>query len=147
MLSRIRRSHESNDEGFTLIELLTVILIISILAAIAIPIFLSQRQKAVESGMRSDLRSVANAMETYYVDAKVYPTFGTFTSGSVTVGSGAQAETVSLSDGNEVQTVTGTGVATGTFCLQIQHAKLGLTGAKSYYYDSDHGGVQDQGAG
>ena len=73
MLARIRKAQEEHEGGFTLIELLVVIIIIGILAAIAIPVFLNQRAKATESGMKSDLRMVANQLETYFTDAQEYP--------------------------------------------------------------------------
>ena len=52
-------------DGFTLIELLVVILIIGILAAIAIPAFLSQKNKAYGSQAQSMARSMATAIESY----------------------------------------------------------------------------------
>lgn len=54
------------EEGFTLIEILVVILIIGILAAIAIPVFLNQRQTAADAKILSDTKNVALAMETYF---------------------------------------------------------------------------------
>jgi type IV pilus assembly protein PilA len=74
MLARIRKSMAEKDQGFTLIELLVVMIIIGILAAIAIPVFLNQRKRAVDSSIKSDLRSIANQLETYYADKQVYTT-------------------------------------------------------------------------
>jgi type IV pilus assembly protein PilA len=51
--------------GFTLIELLIVVVIIGILAAIAIPKFGSTKEKAYLAKMKSDLRNLATAQESY----------------------------------------------------------------------------------
>jgi type IV pilus assembly protein PilA len=73
MLHTIRK--RMNDErGFTLIELLVVILIIGVLAAIAIPSFLSQKDKAGDASAKSYARSMQTAMETYYTDNSTYNT-------------------------------------------------------------------------
>ena len=64
MLDRMRQ--RTNDEGgFTLIELLVVILIIGILAAIAIPAFLSQTSKANDSAAKTQVGTLQTTMETY----------------------------------------------------------------------------------
>jgi type IV pilus assembly protein PilA len=63
MLYRLRQ--RSKDEGgFTLIELLVVILIIGILAAIAIPSFLNQKGKAVDSSAKELARTAQTTAET-----------------------------------------------------------------------------------
>ncbi len=72
MLEKLRK--ERGDEGFTLIELLVVIIIIGILAAIAIPVFLNQRQKGWEAAVQSDLRNAATAQETYLTENATYTT-------------------------------------------------------------------------
>ena len=54
--------------GFTLIELLIVVVIIGILAAIAIPKFGETRSRANEAAVKSDLRNLLTAQETYFGD-------------------------------------------------------------------------------
>jgi type IV pilus assembly protein PilA len=72
MLARIRKAMEEREGGFTLIELLVVIIIIGILAAIAIPVFLSQRQKGYDAQAKSDARNLATLEETYMTDNDHY---------------------------------------------------------------------------
>lgn len=60
-------------KGFTLIELLIVVAIIAILAAIAVPNFLEAQVRSKVSRARSDMRSMATAIESYYVDNNLYP--------------------------------------------------------------------------
>lgn len=62
------RLNGDSESGFTLIELLVVMLILGILAAIAIPAFFNQREKASDAQAKSMARTAETAMETYSTD-------------------------------------------------------------------------------
>ncbi len=56
------------DSGFTLVEMLVVMLIIGLLAAIAVPSFLGQRDKAHDASAKTSVRTAATALETFRTD-------------------------------------------------------------------------------
>jgi type IV pilus assembly protein PilA len=67
MLQKLRERMTS-EKGFTLIELLVVMLIIGILAAIAIPTFFNQKQKASDADSKAMAHTAQTAIETYATD-------------------------------------------------------------------------------
>jgi type IV pilus assembly protein PilA len=64
----------SRRTGVTLIELLTVIVLIGVLAAIAIPRFMSARYEAFEASARSDLRNLLSMQELHHSESDTYAT-------------------------------------------------------------------------
>src|SRR2546425_4565373 len=72
MTSKIRRRLAGEESGFTLIELLVVMIILAILTAIAIPSYLSFRDRANNSAAGADLRAAIPSVEAYFSDNGTY---------------------------------------------------------------------------
>jgi type IV pilus assembly protein PilA len=129
MIARVRKSMDEKDKGFTLIELLVVIIIIGILAAIAIPVFLNQRKKAVDASMKSDLRTVATNLETYLTDNNGYPAaLATLTDLKTSTGNTFTYKLNTAKDG---------------YCVIADRASGAQPGTGKWLYDSTAGGLNN----
>lgn len=104
-----------NLKGFTLIELLIVVAIIAILAAIAVPNFLEAQVRSKVSRVRADHRSIATAVETYYLDNNLYPAMyggssvfgnGAISADALTPKGTSVSRTWRMRNGNNLSTLT-----------------------------------------
>jgi type IV pilus assembly protein PilA len=131
----VHRTHRDDNDaaaGFSMIELLVVIIIIGILAAIAIPVFLKQRQKGYDAAIKSDLVAAADAEESYVVDFSGYtdsvPSLKSaenFKFSAATDYSGSNATLAIVSAGTQGYCITATSAS-----------------GNVWFYDSGAGGVQ-----
>src|SRR4051794_28820631 len=104
MILKLRQRMSQDESGFTLVELLVVMLILGILAAIAIPAFLNQREKANDADAKADVNTAQQAMETYQTDHN-----GSYVGATVNGAGGLTTIEPALQNAN--LTVSGTGGA------------------------------------
>jgi type IV pilus assembly protein PilA len=135
---RARRTSTGQD-GFTLIELLVVVVIIGVLAAIAVPVYLSYRRGAADKAAQSDLRGAITAVEQYYGNySNTYPrsevvrsaTFNLYTPADV------QTELTVVLTGKTLMTV----YVAGASATSYKVCTANTDGNKQYLYDSAVGG-------
>jgi len=138
MLARIRKAAEEREGGFTLIELLVVIIIIGILAAIAIPVFLSQRQKGYDAQAKSDARNLATLEETYMTDHNFYNAEADATAAASDLGykKSSNVSSVDLTTYDSTGASATGSTATDSYCVHTASAS-----GKDFYYNSKKGGL------
>ena len=136
MLARIRKGMEDKEQGFTLIELLVVMIIIGILAAIAIPTFLNQRNNGYRTQLKEDLKNTATAIESAAVDNNGDYTQIGITNAYLAAPAGLNTKT------------SGTGVVTVKYISATDYCVRGTNpslGAEAWYY-SKSSGIPDDAA-